>query len=420
VAGSLLESKVRGEYMRKIKYYGITLVLLLFMLLAATVSTALPPPLVDDSGTKARSSSLSLEGLGLQVEVFASELDTPWEITWGPDGNLWFTERRGYLKKIDGQTKSVTTVASIDTVEYGESGLMGLAFHPNFDSQPYIYLTYSYSHGRSIKNRLSRYRYDGDSLVEEEVLIDNLPGNTYHDGSRIAFGSDGYLYMTTGDAGRKSLSRNKGSLAGKILRVDERGNPAPGNPFNDEIYSYGHRNPQGLDFHPETGTPYITEHGPRDNDEFGPVYRGGDYGWPEIHGFCDGDMPGEEQACRTNTIVEPLAAWTPTIAPAGGVFYDGSLIPQWKGSFLFTTLKDEALIRLVLSPAEDQDRYTGKSRAQSLAVTKQEVFLEGLFGRLRDVTVGPDGAVYIATSNRDGRGSPKREDDRILIIRPKK
>jgi len=371
---------------------------------------ALPAPFIDASGTRATSTSISLDDVGLQVEVFASELDTPWEISWGPDGYLWFTERRGYVKRIDPETGAVTQVASIDTVEYGESGLMGLAFHPDFSSEPYIYLTYSYSHGRAIKNRLSRYRYSGGSLVDEKILIDNLPGNTYHDGSRIAFGPDGYLYMTTGDAGRKPLARNENSLAGKVLRLNDRGKPVPGNPFNDEIYSYGHRNPQGLDFHPETGMPYITEHGPRDNDEFGPVIRGGDYGWPEVHGFCDGDMPGEEQICRTNTIEEPLAAWTPTIAPAGGVFYDDNLIPQWRGSFLFTTLKEEALVRLVLA----------SSPSRSGKVIEQEILLEGVYGRLRDVTVGPDGAVYIATSNRDGRGSPDREDDRILVLRPEK
>lgn len=419
MAGRLIEYKEMGVYMRKKKNYPVILLIFLYLFFTAAVSWALPTPIVDERGTKASGSSGSLDDLGLKVEVFASELDTPWEISWGPDGNLWLTERRGYLKKIDPDTRTITTVASIDSVEYGESGLMGLAFHPNFDSQPYIYLTYSYSSGRTIKNRLSRFRYGAGTLVNEEVLIDEIPGNTYHDGSRIAFGPDGYLYMTTGDAGNTSLARNKDSLAGKILRVDERGNPAPGNPFNDEIYSYGHRNPQGLDFHPETGIPYITEHGPRDNDEFGPVYRGGDYGWDAVHGFCDGDMPGEEQVCRTNSIQEPLAAWTPTIAPAGGVFYDGTLIPQWEGSFLFTTLKDEALVRLVLSPAEEQNRYTGKSRTHSLAVVKQEVFLEGLYGRLRDVTIGPGGAVYVATSNRDGRGPPDREDDRILVIRPK-
>jgi glucose/arabinose dehydrogenase len=211
--------------------------------------------------------------------------------------------------------------------------------------------------------------------------------------------------MTTGDASNGDLAQDKTVLAGKVLRLTLMGQPAPGNPFGSAVYSFGHRNPQGLVFHPTTGALYSTEHGPNDNDEVNLILAGRNYGWPAVHGACDDDVGNERAFCQANTVVEPLATWTPTIAPAGADFYLATLIPQWKGSLLFASLNGAALHRLTLSP-------DGKS------VTAKETLFEGQFGRLRDVVVAPDGSVYLATSNRDGRGSPVADDDRILRIRP--
>jgi glucose/arabinose dehydrogenase len=172
------------------------------------------------------------------------------------------------------------------------------------------------------------------------------------------------------------------------------------------VYSLGHRNPQGLVFHSGTGALYSTEHGPGDNDEINLIVAGRNFGWPVVHGACDDDIGAERAFCQANEVVEPLATWTPTIAPAGADIYLGDRIPQWKGSLLFASLNGRALYRLTLS-------------ADGRSVTAKETLFQGTYGRLRDVLVAPDGSVYLATSNRDGRGSPSSDDDRILRVRPR-
>ncbi|MCZ6676814.1 MAG: PQQ-dependent sugar dehydrogenase [Candidatus Poribacteria bacterium] len=341
----------------------------------------------------------------LRAETLASGLDTPWDLAWGPDDAIWVTERKGTISRVDTANGQVIEVGQVDVVEVSESGLMGMGFHPDFDAQPYVYAVHSFRAAAGIRNRLIRMPFDGVKLGNSETLLDNIPGAGNHNGSRIAIGPDRLLYMTTGDAQQSLLAQELTSLAGKVLRLTLEGQPAPGNPFGTEIYSYGHRNPQGLVFHPETGDLYITEHGPRDNDEVNRVEIGRNYGWPNVRGFCDGDVRNETDFCQAQNIVEPVAAWTPTIAPAGADFYNADLIPDWKGSLLFTALKGAALVRLILS----------EDGSQAIA---EEFLFQREFGRLRDVLVGPHGEVYLATSNRDGRGSPGPEDDRILRIEP--
>ena len=339
----------------------------------------------------------------LQVETLVSGLDTPWDLAWGPDGSIWVTERPGLVSRVDPSTGTLTPVGEVEVLERGESGLMGMAFHPDFANQPYVYLVHSYGDGGDIRNRLIRMRYDGARLGQTEILIDDILGRSNHDGSRLAVGPDGYLYMTMGDAGRASLAQDLGSLSGKVLRVTLDGRPVPDNPFGSLVYSYGHRNPQGIVFHPRTGDLYVAEHGPSDNDEVSRIVRGGNFGWPDVHGFCDGDTSGEEAFCASNVVEEPLEAWTPTIGISGADYYDGDLIPEWKGSLLVTSLIGETLYRLELS-------------ADGRRVVGREALYQREFGRLRDVLVGPGGQVYLATSNRDGRGNPAGDDDRILLI----
>jgi glucose/arabinose dehydrogenase len=214
------------------------------------------------------------------------------------------------------------------------------------------------------------------------------------------------LYITTGDAGSADQAQDRASLGGKVLRLTLDGTPAPGNPFNNATWSYGHRNGQGLVFHPTTGALYETEQGPSDNDEVNVVRRGGNYGWPTVHGTCDDDSGQEREFCRRNAIVEPLTTWTPTVAICGADLYLSDRIRGWRGSLLATSLRGTTLFRLTLS--NDGTRITGR-----------ETLLAGRFGRLRDVVVSPTGDVYVATSNRDGRGSPGRDDDRILRLTPR-
>lgn len=343
---------------------------------------------------------------GLRVETIVTGLDTPWDLAWGLDGQLWVTERGGRVSRVDASTGQRTTAGQVpDVSENGEGGLMGITFHPDFASQPYVYVAHSYLQSGSLRNRLVRLRWDGQTLGTPEVLLSNIPASSIHNGSRLAIGPDHFLYMTTGDASNGELAQDKTVLAGKVLRLTLTGQPAPGNPFGSAVYSFGHRNPQGLLFHPTTGALYSTEHGPSDNDEVNRILAGRNYGWPTVHGACDDDIGNERAFCQANNVVEPLATWTPTIAPAGADFYLASLIPQWKGSLLFASLNGAALYRLTLS-------------ADGKSVTANETLFEGRFGRLRDVLVAPDGSVYLATSNRDGRGSPAADDDRILRIRP--
>ena len=279
---------------------------------------------------------------------------------------------------------------------------MGIALHPDFPAVPILYAAHSYDTGGGIGNRLVRMRYENGSLGPPEILLDGLDGRRNHDGSRIAFGPDGRLYMTMGDAGNRPASQDAGSLSGKILRLTADGGPAPGNPFGDRIWSLGHRNPQGLVFHPE-GMLYSTEHGAGDEDELNLIEPGGNYGWPALEGFCD---TREEPWCAANDAVEPLWAWSPTVGIAGADVYGGDAVAGWEGDILAVSLRGASLYRVRLS-ADGRRAVSG------------ETLLAGAFGRLRDVLVGPGGEIYLATSNRDGRGRPSRGDDRILRLTPR-
>ncbi|MDH3277020.1 MAG: PQQ-dependent sugar dehydrogenase [Nitrosopumilus sp.] len=337
--------------------------------------------------------------LGVKVETIAENLDIPWSITWTPDGTIFFTERNGNLRVIQDGIILEKPALSLE-VGGVEGGLLGITLDPNYSENHYIYLYYTYNNFLETKNKVVRYIESNLVLSEDKVLIEDIPGGPFHDGGRIKFGPDGKLYITTGDAGKAELAQDKNSFAGKILRVNSDGSIPSDNPISDSpIYSYGHRNPQGLDWD-ELGNLVATEHGPSGwhgvaHDEINVIIPGANYGWPDIIG--SETMEG---------LVTPiLNTGDDTWAPSGAEFYDGDKFPQWSGKFFVATLRGSHLHII------DFDLENNK------VISDQKLF-EGDFGRLRDVTTGPDGYLYVLTSNQDGRGAPEINDDRILRIVP--
>lgn len=339
----------------------------------------------------------------IDTAVIISGLDTPWEILWGPDGYIWMTEREGIVSRVNAENGEKQELINIPVEQTGESGLLGMALHPDFSTQPYVYLVYTYNSLGSIKERLSRFTYQQDKLVNEEVLIDNITGNNYHDGSRLLFGSDGKLYMTTGEAGNQPLAQDINSLNGKILRINADGSIPADNPNSGSyVWALGSRNAQGLDFGPG-GILYESEHGPETDDEINIIEKGRNYGWPEVAGYCDKN--DEKEFCESKNVKVPIEAYTPTLALAGIAYYGSDLIPQWKNSLIVTSLKAGRLLMLHLSK-------DGKT------VEKTTTFYNGTLGRLRDVCVSDDGRIFVSTSNKDGRGTPQSGDDKIIVIKP--
>ena len=336
------------------------------------------------------------DGVRFRVEVVVASLEIPWAFVFAPDGRLFVTERPGRVQIIDITRQASQVALTLDDVfSEGEAGLLGLALDPSFPSNGLVYLYYTArtSAGRPV-NRVVRYRESGNKLGERIVLLDNIPANVIHDGGRLRFGPDGLLYITAGDAATEQLAQDVASLAGKILRINPDGTTPRGNPFSSPIYSYGHRNPQGIDWNPATGDLWESEHGATGNDEINVIDGGVNYGWPTIEGSRT--MP----AMR-----EPVTFYNPAVAPSGAAFYRGQRFVQFANNLFVGALRGTHLLRLRVDSA-------------SRRITAQERLLEGQFGRIRDVVSAPDGYLYFATNNRDGRGSPVTGDDRIARLVP--
>lgn len=338
----------------------------------------------------------------IDTNSIVTNLDTPWEILWGPDDHIWFTERHGKISRVHPETGQLSELITINEVyEQGESGLLGMVLHPDFTHQPFVFVVYTYLESSSIKERLVRYTYADGKLDSPLTLLEGIEGESNHDGSRLVIDAVQKLYMTTGDAGDGDLSQDLNSLSGKVLRLNLDGTVPDDNPISGSyVWSWGHRNAQGLVISP-AGIMYSSEHGPSSDDEVNIIEKGRNYGWPKVMGFCN-TVP-ETQFCADSNVVEPIAAWTPTWAVAGTDFYHGSSIVEWQNSLLVTSLKESELMVLHLS----QDGRT---------VVQEEAFFDNWFGRLRDVCISPDGRVFLAVSNRDGRGTVRAGDDRIVEI----
>jgi glucose/arabinose dehydrogenase len=325
----------------------------------------------------------------VETTVVAAGLEAPWDLVFTPGGEALVSERdSSRLLSID-SSGNVEELQRLPENGTGEGGLLGIALSPNYESDGYIYAYYT----TDTDNRVTRFRLGEDP----EPILTGIPVLTYHNGGRIAFGPDGNLYVGTGDAGDTSNSQDLNSLGGKILRVTPDGDVPADNPFsNSPIYSYGHRNVQGLAWD-EGGQLYATEFGQNRYDEVNRIQPGGNYGWPAVEGEGGFFASGE--------YIDPIATWaTSEASPSGAAILKNGAIPQWEGSFFMAALRGQRLYRLALDP--------------SGTVTEQEELLSGQAGRLRHVVQAPDGSLWVLTSNRDGRGTPIATDDRILRLAP--
>lgn len=342
----------------------------------------------------------------LQTKIIAVNLDTPWEILWGPDNFIWFTERQGKISRVNPGTGEVSEVIQIaDVREVGEGGLLGMVMDPDFSANNYFYVAYNfYADGNNYREKIVRYTFDPATgkAANPLILINSISGSNNHNGCRLIISPDKKLIFTTGDAQQTSNSQNLKSLNGKILRINLDGTVPDDNPLPGSlVWTWGHRNPQGLAYSPDGKILYSSEHGPSNDDEINMIQKGRNYGWPTVQGFCD--TSGETAFCSDSNVVEPIFAWTPTLAVAGIDFYNSDLISEWKNSLLVTSLKASRITQLLLNES-------------GIEVLKTNDFFTGDFGRLRDICISPEGKVYIAVSNRDGRGSAKADDDKIIEI----
>ena len=376
---------------------------------AAAATAGSPATGTAESSASAEGKGATGDGVRFRVETVAGGLEVPWSIAFAPDGRMIFTERPGRVRVYErGRLRPEPLAVIQDAVANEESGLMGLTLHPRFSENKFLYLAYAYrGGGREQFVRVVRHRESGGALADQKLIIEGIPAAKYHAGTRLRFGPDAKLYVTTGDATDRRLAQRLDSLAGKTLRLNDDGTVPPDNPFTNqpgarpEIYTLGHRNAQGLDFQPSTGLMFQTEHGPSGfdgpggGDEVNLVERGKNYGWPTVH----------HRETRAG-LEPPLLEYTPAVAPASGAFYRGAAaagFAKFRGNFFFGNLRGECIIRVVLDGRR---------------VVSQEKLFEKQYGRIRDVAEGPDGALYFSTSNRDGRGRPAEGDDRILRLVP--
>ena len=339
---------------------------------------------------------------GWKAESVAAGLTVPWSIVFTSNNRILITERGGRIREIvNGDLNPNPLLVFEDVSAKGESGLLGLAADPLYEDNKYLYACYTFTSSSGAANQVMRLKDEGTQIVLDTVIFGPLPSANNHAGCRIRFGPDGKLYITNGDALAPSSAQDMNSLAGKILRINPDGSIPDDNPFRGSaVWSYGHRNPQGIDWQLGSGRMYSTEHGPSGfdgpggGDEINLIQAGGNYGWPLV----------SHDETRAGTIA-PIIQFTPAEAPASLSFYTSDVLPMFTGRLFFGALRGEGLVSVVLSNSNPSE-----------VILVEKIIRD--VGRVRDVVQGPDGLIYFSTSNRDGRGRAREGDDRIYRIVP--
>lgn len=334
------------------------------------------------------------------IDTLATNLVVPWQIAFLPDSTMLFTEREGRVRIYrNGKLKERAAFIVRDIPLENKSGMLGLCLHPDFAKKHYLYLAFNYRDGALMKLRVERFEFRNDTLTNAKLILENIPANRNHTGCRLVFGPDKKLYITTGDADQAAMAQDIKAFNGKILRLNDDGSIPADNPFAESdtalrmIWSYGHRNPQGLAFQPGTNDLYDSEHGPTGGDEINLIRKGMNYGWPVVH--HDDHREG---------MIDPLTQYTPSVGPSEVLFYKGRNFPGLNGKMLVACLRGECILV--------EDVRDGK-------IISQSAFLKKQYGRIRSIVRGPDGNIYFSTSNIDpAEGNGKAPFDMILRMRP--
>jgi len=357
----------------------------------------------EHSSTTSQENIVTKTSVPYDLETVASNLFVPWSIVFTSETRMLVSERNGNIRIIENGNLQGQPLTQFRVSQKSEEGLMGMAIDPEYSTTRRIFACLASETENELNDSVVSFIDEGNSISNLETIVDNIPAAQYHAGCRLLFLPDNTLLITTGDATNKNLAQDLNSLAGKTLRINRDGSFPTDNPFpNSPVWSYGHRNSQGLAFDQKNNILWSSEHGPSifdgpaGGDEINVIEKGKNYGWPIIH------------HSETKVGLEsPLLEFTPAIAPAGMLFYTGTTFPQFTNKLLVAALKGEGIYEITLDE-KDPSTVSGFLKNKEISV-----------GRIRDIVQAPDGSIYIATSNQDGRGNKNNGDDKIIKLVPR-